>query len=292
MPDYMETSDDLLRLVIQPRRVDAHKGDNGVVGVVGGSRIFHGAPYFASISAMRAGADLVYLAAPKLVAPSIRALAPELIVFPLADAKLTRGAADALLKWLPEVDSLVLGPGLGRQNLDGVKKIVAQICLERKIRISLDSESQSREIYSLIKGKGCITTPHPGEFKRIFQVEVGNTLEQKIESVKTKALEFGITIVLKGHETVVSDGEKVYVNTTGSPAMTCGGIGDILSGVIGSFIASCSGTDTKAVEIAGAASYVVGKAGSRAADSKGFHIVASDILEQIPFVLKPFDRVS
>lgn len=292
MPDYVETSDDLLRRVIQPRKVDSHKGDNGFVGVVGGSRIFHGAPFFTSMSALRAGADLAYLAVPKLIASSVRSLAPELIVFPLADAKLTRGAADALLKWLPEVDSLVLGPGFGRQNLDGAKKVVSQICLEKKVRISLDSEAQNKELYSLIKGKDCITTPHPGEFKRVFQVDAGETLDQKIASVKSEASEFGLTIVLKAHETVISDGETVYVNRTGSPAMTCGGIGDTLSGVIGAFLASTSGTDVKSVEVAAAASYVVGLAGSKAADAKGFHIVASDIIEQIPFVLKPFDKVA
>ncbi len=292
MHDYIETSDELLRRVVQPRLIDSHKGNNGVVGVVGGSRIFHGAPFFSSMAALRTGADLAYLAVPKLIATSIRALAPELIVFPLADAKLTRGAADALLKWLPKVDSLVLGPGFGRQNLDGAKKVVSQICLERKVRVSLDSEAQNKELFSLIKGKDCVTTPHPGEFKRIFQVEAGETLAQKVASVRTKSSEFGLTIVLKGNETVISDGETVYVNRTGSPAMTCGGIGDTLSGVIGAFLASTAGKDVKSLEIAAAASYVVGMAGSRAAEEKGFHIVASDIIAQIPFVLKPFDRVA
>lgn len=292
MHDYIETSDELLRRVVQPRLIDSHKGNNGVVGVVGGSRIFHGAPFFASMASLRTGADLAYLAVPKLIATSIRALAPELIVFPLADAKLTRGAADALLKWLPKVDSLVLGPGFGRQNLDGAKKVVSQICLERKVRVSLDSEAQNKELFSLIKGKDCVTTPHPGEFKRIFQVEAGETLAQKVASVRTKSSEFGLTIVLKGNETVISDGETVYVNRTGSPAMTCGGIGDTLSGVIGAFLASTAGKDVKSLEIAAAASYVVGMAGSRAAEEKGFHIVASDIIGQIPFVLKPFDRVA
>ncbi|MGI0085063.1 MAG: NAD(P)H-hydrate dehydratase, partial [Nitrososphaerales archaeon] len=291
MADYMETSDDLLRRVIQPRRVDSHKGDNGVVAVVGGSRIFHGAPFLASMSALRAGADLAYLAVPKLVAASIRALAPELIVFPLADAKLTRGAADALLKWLPEVDSLVLGPGFGRQNLEGAMKVISQICLERKVRVSLDSEAQNKDLFSQIKGRDCVTTPHPGEFRRIFQLEAGETLEQKIISVKSKALEYGLTIALKGHETVISDGETVYVNRTGSPAMTCGGIGDTLSGVIGAFLAATSGTGVKSLEVVAAASYVVGLAGSRAAEEKGFHIIASDIIKQIPFVLRPFDRL-
>jgi ADP-dependent NAD(P)H-hydrate dehydratase len=290
MVDYVETSDDLLRKVIQPRHLDSHKGDNGVVAVVGGSRIFHGAPFFASISAARAGADLIYLGVPKLIAPSIRSLTPDLIVFPMADAKLTRGAADAFLKWLPEIDCLVLGPGLGRQNLEGARKIISQVASERKVRVSLDAEAQNVEMYSLLKGKDCLTTPHPGEFKRIFGQDPGKTLEERITSVKSKAKDFGITIVLKAHNSVISDGETVYVNKTGGAAMTCGGIGDTLSGVIGAFCAQAVGTDLKAVDIAGAASYVVGRAGERAESVRGFHIVATDIIEEIPFALKPFDR--
>lgn len=290
--EYEETSGELLKKVIQPRRLDSHKGDNGVVSVVGGSRIFHGAPFFASMSAMRAGADLIYLAVPKLIAPSIRALSPDLIVFPLADGKLTRGAAEGFLKWLPEIDSLVLGPGIGRQNLDGARKIVSDVALERKVRVSLDAEAQTREMFSLLRGKDCVTTPHPGEFKRIFGEAPGDNLNDRVKSVKSKAREFGITIVLKAHESVISDGDLVYVNRTGGAAMTCGGIGDTLSGVIGAFLAQAVGTDLKACEIVAACSYVVGSAGKKAEDIKGFHIVATDIIEQIPNVLKPFDRLT
>jgi ADP-dependent NAD(P)H-hydrate dehydratase len=289
--DYTETSDDLLRKIIQPRKVDSHKGDNGVVCVVGGSRLFHGAPFFASMASLRTGADLLYLAVPKLIATSVRSLSPDLIVFPIADAKLTTGAADALLKWLPEIDCLVLGPGIGRQNLDGAKKLVRDVCLERKVRATIDAEAQNLEIYGLVKGKGCVTTPHPGEFKRVFGQDTGNSLEAKLTSVNSKARESGLTIVLKGAETVISDGSDNYVNRTGSPGMTCGGIGDTLSGVIGTLIAQASGTDLKSVEIAAAASYVVGLAGKKAVSEKGFHIVATDIIDQISAVLKPFDKI-
>ncbi len=292
LEDYEETSDTLLARVIQPRQVDSHKGDNGIVGIVGGSRIFHGAPYLASMAALRTGADLVYLAVPKMIAASIRSLAPEIIVFPLADGKLTKGSAQAFLKWVPEIDSIVLGPGIGRQNLEGAKKIVGDICLERKVMLSLDAEAQDTTIYSMVKGKGCITTPHQGEFKRIFKVDAGAKLEEKISRVKEKASEFGLVIVLKSNETIVSDGSFTFVNRVGSPAMTCGGIGDTLSGVIGGLTAQCSGSGVKPLEIAAASSYVVGNAGARAAERKGFHIIASDIIEEIPTVLKPFDRLS
>ena len=291
MAAFEETSESLVNRVIQPRRRDAHKGDNGVVCVIGGSRVFHGAPFFASISALRAGADLVYLAVPKLIADPIRALGPELIVFPVADAKITKGAADAILKWLPEIDSLVIGPGIGRQNLDGIRKIIADICIERKVRACIDAEAQRVDLLSLIEGKDCVATPHPGEFRRVFGKDPGVSLEEKIAAAKEKAAEYKITIVLKGFETVITDGSSVFVNKEGSPAMTCGGIGDTLSGVIGSLLAQAAGTSIKSVDVAAAASYIVGRAGSVAAESRGFHIVATDIIEQIPYVMKQFDRV-
>jgi len=292
LSDYIETSDDLLFRVIPPRKIDSHKGDNGVVCIVGGSRLFHGAPFFASMSSLRTGADLAYLAVPKLIAVSVRSLSPDLIVFPIADAKLTTGAVDALLKWLPEIDSLVIGPGMGRQNLEGVKKLVREICLERKIKLVIDAEAQNLEVYKFVKEKGCITTPHPGEFKRVFGIDAGNSLDEKISNVRSKANEFGITIVLKGAETVISDGVVTFVNRVGSPGMTCGGIGDTLSGVIGALLAKRRASDLKSVEIAAAGSYIVGLAGRNAVSEKGFHIVASDIIDQIPTVLKPFDRIA
>jgi ADP-dependent NAD(P)H-hydrate dehydratase len=291
LEDYVETSDDLLRTVIQPRSQDSHKGDNGVVCVVGGSRLFHGAPFFSSMSCLRSGCDLVYLAVPKLIATAVRSLSPDLIVFPVADAKLTTGAADALLKWLPEIDCLVLGPGMGRQNLDGAKKLIRDLCLERNVRATIDAEAQHVDVYNLIKRKGCVTTPHPGEFRRIFGVDAGNSLEERLASVSAKAKEFDITVVLKGAETIISDGARTYINKTGSPGMTCGGIGDTLSGVIGGLLAQAKGTDTQTLEAVAAASYVVGLAGKKAVSEKGFHIVATDIIEEIPNVLKPFDRV-
>ena len=291
MVEYIETSEELLRKVIQPRKVDSHKGDNGVVCVVGGSRLFHGAPFFSSMSSLRTGADLVYLAVPKLIATALRSLSPDLIVFPIADAKLTTGAADALLKWLPEIDCLVLGPGMGRQNLEGAKKLIRDVCLERKVKTTIDAEAQNVEVYNLIKNKGCVTTPHPGEFRRVFGMDAGNSLEEKISAVSSKARDFGLTIVLKGAETVISDGSNTYVNKTGSPGMTCGGIGDTLSGVIGALISQSRGPEISSLEIAAAASYVVGLAGKKAVAEKGFHIVATDIIDQIPSVLKAFDRV-
>ncbi len=122
-------------------------------------------------------------------------------------------------------------------------------------------------------------------------MDAGSTLEEKLSSVSSKADQYGLTIVLKGSTSIISDGTTTFVNKTGSPGMTCGGIGDTLSGVIGALLAQARGTGLKSVEIAAAASYVVGLAGKDAVSDKGFHIVATDIIDHLPKVLKPFDRV-
>ena len=187
---------------------------------------------------------------------------------------------------------MILRGLMKRISLEGVEKIVSDVCLERKVRASLDAEAQNTKIYQFIKGRDCITTPHPGEFKRIFGEDPGNSLEEKIAAVSKQAASYGITIVLKGSNTVISDGSTVYVNKVGSAAMTCGGIGDTLSGVIGALLAQARGTELKSVEVAAAASYIVGLAGRKAAERRGFHIVSTDIINEISEVLKPFDRLS
>ncbi len=108
-----EVDEDYVKSRIPARKRSSHKGMNGVVCVVGGSRVYHGAPFHAAMGAARSGVDLVYLAVPAVVAGPVRSLSPDLIVFPLPDSKLTRGNATRLAGWLPELDCIAIGPGLG-----------------------------------------------------------------------------------------------------------------------------------------------------------------------------------
>jgi ADP-dependent NAD(P)H-hydrate dehydratase len=114
--DALEIEKEFVRQTIPPRKKDSHKGMNGVVCVVGGSRIYHGAPFSTAMAAARTGVDLVYVAVPAAVATPVRAMSPDLIVIPMPDSKLTRGNATRLAKWIPHVGCLAMGPGLGPQN--------------------------------------------------------------------------------------------------------------------------------------------------------------------------------
>ena len=278
--------EEFVKECIRPRRADSHKGDNGVVLVVGGSWMYHGAPFLAAMAALRCGADLAYIAAPEKIVPSIRALSPAIIAIPLTDMKLTRGAARRVLKILPRVDSLVIGPGLESGSEPGIELMVKEAVALGK-GIVLDAGALYPDILSYISGGRAVLTPHAGEFRRVFGVELSNELEKRVEAVKEQAGKNKVTILLKGRRDVISDGVEVMVNETGSPAMTAGGTGDILSGIVATFLA----WGVSPLKAAASAAWINGKSGELAAERLGLHIIATDLIDSIPQIMKRFDRI-
>jgi ADP-dependent NAD(P)H-hydrate dehydratase len=283
--NFVETSADMLSL-LPPRNPEARKGDNGLVLVVGGNRFYHGAPVFSALAAARCGADLVFLAVPNVIVNPVRSYTPDYIVFPLPDDRLTTGSVRKLLKWLPKIHSAVIGPGMGRQRLDALQFLIREL-LSRNVKLVIDADAIVPDIVKVAKGKQVVFTPHPGEFRRGFQSEFGNTIESKTEAVKRAAEVNSVTIVVKGFIDVVSDGSSVFVDRQGSAGMTIGGTGDALSGIISALLAK--GIDE--VHAGAIGTYIVGVAGSFACNRLGFHIVATDLIDEIPNVLRRFDRV-
>lgn len=271
----------------RPRRAESRKGENGIVCVVGGSALYHGAPFLAASGALRSGVDLVYLAVPRVIATAVRALSPNLIVMPLPDVKLTPGCVNRLLKWLPKVDALVLGPGLGKQRPDGMQLLVRELC-SSGVKILLDADALVSAVVQEVKGKPSVITPHAGEFKRVFDRDCGSSEKERAEAVREQAALAATTILLKGPTDVISDGARVVLNRTGTPAMTVGGTGDVLSGLVAGLMSK--GAEPMDAAIAGA--YANGLAGERAAARLGLHITATDVLEELPPVLRQFDRIT
>ncbi|MEM3403064.1 MAG: NAD(P)H-hydrate dehydratase [Nitrososphaeria archaeon] len=282
-----ETSQEFVKSIIKPRSKWSRKGDNGRVLVIGGSWMFHGAPFLASMAALRTGVDLVYLATPKMNALSIRSMSPDLIVFPLPDAKFKTGCAQRLIKWLPAVDCVIMGPGLGKGCEDGLKLVIKEMKY-RNIPMVLDADALHYDIVRLLNDKKHVVTPHAGEFNRLFGVVPSNKVEERCTLVEAKAKEVGVTILLKGPIDVISDGETTYLDHAGTPAMTVGGTGDVLSGIVGALIAK----GVPSCEAAAAGSYLNGKAGELAFQRKGLHITASDLIDTLPDVQKQFDKIS
>lgn len=272
--------------VLPPRRKDAHKRMNGTVCVIGGSRLYHGAPFLCGMGAMRSGVDLVYIAVPRVIAPSVRALSPDFIVIPLPDSKLTRGNVSKLLSWVRGIDTFAVGPGLGAQNAEEVAHCLSELKGQGK-GLVVDADALTPRSLEVIRKSNTVVTPHAGEFERLFGTSLPKDLDGRVSTVSEQAKKAGIVVLLKGPTDVVSDGEKVGLNDMHSPAMTVGGTGDVLTGVT----AGLAAKGVPLFDAACSAAFINGAAGAEAAHEFGMHITASDVANRIANAMRKFDVV-
>ena len=283
----LQLSASIVKKFIPARKSSSRKGDNGTVLVVGGSYIYHGAPILSSIAALRCGTDLVYTSVPKINVAATRSISPNLIVLPLVDQKLTKGAVRKLLGVIPRnLDSATIGMGLAVQERNSLLLLVKSL-LDRDVRLSLDASALIPEILPLLADKNVVVTPHSGEFKRLFGVVPPNSKKERITLVENKAKEHGVTVLLKGQTDVISDGKKTFLYTKKIPAMTVGGTGDVLSGLTAGMLAKNRNT----LESATAATFINGLAGKAVQKKLGLHMTSMDLLDEIPNVMKPFDKI-
>jgi NAD(P)H-hydrate epimerase len=278
----------IVKKFIPTRKRSSRKGDNGKVLVVGGSYMYHGAPVLSSLAALRTGTDLVYTAVPKNNVQSTRAISPDLIVIPLADSKLTRGSVNKLLGQIPkDLDSATIGMGLAIQDIEALKILVKSL-LDRDVRLSLDASALVKSILPIIKGKNVVVTPHFGEFYRLFGEEIPYEKKSQVNFIEKIAKKYSVTILLKGQTDIISDGTKTFQNSkTDSCAMTVGGTGDVLSGIIAGLLSR----NRNSLESSATAAYLNGLAGKFVQGKIGIHMVATDLIDALPYVSKPFDKV-
>ena len=272
---------------IAPRKSTSRKGENGIVLVVGGSYIYHGAPVLSSLAALRSGTDLVYTSVPKINVASTRSISPNLIVIPLVDQKLTLGAVKKLVGALPRnLHSATIGMGLAIQEKNSLLYLVKSL-LDRDVRLSLDASALIPEVLPILANKNVVVTPHAGEFKRLFGLILSDSTSERINLVEQNALKYGITILLKGPTDIISDGNVTYLCEKNTPAMTVGGTGDVLSGLVAGLLSN----NRNCLESAAAASFICSLAGKEIQSKLGLHITSMDLIDEIPNVMKPFDKI-
>ncbi len=259
---------------------------NGTVCVIGGSKLYHGAPFLCATGAMRTGVDLVFIAVPASIAGAVRALSPDFIVVPLPDAKLTRGNVTKLLAWVESADAYAIGPGLGPQNPEELANCVNRLKGIGK-GLVLDADALRPRVLESIKNTPTVVTPHAKEFERLFGASLPEETAARETMVAEKAKDAGITVLLKGPTDIISDGQRLAVNVTHSPAMTVGGTGDVLTGITAGLIAK----GVPAFEAACSAAYFNGYAGVEAARDLGLHITASDVANRLANAMKKFDTL-
>ena len=254
------------------RAADAHKGSFGHVLVAGGSAGKAGAVAMAAMAAMRTGAGLVTAAVPEPTLPLVAGFAPEMMTVPLA------AGATALLE---RKTVLAIGPGLGTDaSAEAALRTLLDGC---RVPVVIDADGLNllaREpgwVKKLARGRRLILTPHPGEMARLVGATVAGIEQDRLRVAREYATANGVTLVLKGHRTLVAHADgRVAVNTTGNPGMAKGGSGDILTGMIAAAIAQFPTRLPEAVE---AAVCLHGLAGNCAARRLDEHtMLATDTL--------------
>ncbi len=265
------------------RKETSHKGQNGMVLVVGGSLKYSGAPVLSSRAALRTGADLVITCIPESIAGSVRSDSPNMIVQSFPGDYLEPNHIPGILKLLKKFNSMVIGPGLSENpsSLEFVMELLKQVPKEKPVIIDADALKAIKDDLSLLREIPVILTPHQGEFKILFGDGLPKVWQERISYVKEIAGKISLSILLKGKYDVISNGEYSKVNRTGHEGMTVGGTGDVLAGILGAL----SAVNPNMFRVACASSYIAGKAGEIAAEDFGNSLLATDVIEKIPEVI-------
>lgn len=265
-----------IRGLLPVRKADSHKGNYGRIGIIGGSKGMTGAPYLASMGALKSGAGLVYTVVPDDIHDIMCIKSNETIVRSYDDT-------EECLDSLQDLDGIVLGPGLGSGEKS--RLLVKHILDSFHKPVVLDADGiNAVDDYNILWDRKGLTviTPHPGELSRLIGKEIKEIQNNRIYYSKYTAEKYNVITVLKGDKTVVADTENIYVNNTGNPGMATAGSGDVLAGVIISLI--CQGI--QAFDAGKIGVYTHGLAGDMAKDLIGeYGITASDILNHIPLAI-------
>lgn len=278
-----------IRKLLPKRKPDTHKGDYGHVFVVAGSIGMTGAAALCSEAALLSGSGLVTLGICKSLNPILAKKLTEIMTKPLPETReqsLSEKALPEILRFAEKIDCVAIGPGLSKnfstQKL--VKKLI--ISLKKPIVLDADGINALEEEKSILESAKApiVITPHPGEMSRLVTLSINEIARNKEKVAKNFANKYNVVCVLKGHRTVVAGPKgKIFINSTGNPGMASGGVGDVLTGMIASFI----GQGLRPFDAAKLGVYLHGLAGDLAAEEKGeVSLIASDILNKLPEAIK------
>lgn len=275
----------------EKRNPISSKGDYGKVLSICGSKKYPGAAFFAASGAVRIGAGLVTCAFPDSAYSAIASKLNEPIMMPLPcceEGFLARGALESLIPAAEKSDCMLVGCGLG--NTLGTSSVVEELLNGTSCPTVIDADginiiSANINMLEAVRGRAVIT-PHPGEMARLLRLTVEQVQSNRIVLAKAVAKKFGIVVVLKGANTVVSDGEKVYVNRTGNAGMARGGSGDLLAGIIAGLVAQ----GYSLMQAAMLGTYIHGACGDVTAKAFSEHgMTPTDMIDILPKLLSDYE---
>jgi NAD(P)H-hydrate epimerase len=277
-----------LKGVFSPRPLGAHKGTFGHLLIIAGSRGKKGAVVMSALSALRSGAGLVTTALPYSI-DTISQSAMEAMTLPVAETKegaLSLKAEKNILNAIAGKNAVAIGPGLS-QHQETVRLILNLITqIEVPMVIDADGLNALASDLSVLKNKkgAIILTPHAGEMGRLMGVSAETVQKDRIGMASSFAQKWGVIVVLKGAHTLIAapDG-SVAISNTGNPGMATAGTGDVLTGIIGGFLAG--GIDVKTAAIQGVVLH--GLAGDIACHDMGeVSLIAGDVIQNIPHAIQ------
>ncbi len=276
-----------MRELITKRSNDANKGSCGRLFVVAGSCGMTGAAYLAAKGALRSGAGLVTIGTAQSERPVVACMIPEAMTVALEDrcGRITEKSMKTILEYATKADAVVFGPGLG-QNGD-MHSILRGLLSEYSGKLVIDADGLNAlgKDCDILNDRACevVITPHPGEMSRLTGFSIEEIQKNRVAVAASFAEKYGIVVLLKGEGTVIADcSGQVKINSTGNSGMATGGTGDVLSGVVASFLGQ--GLSTFDATVLGA--YIHGKAGDMAAEKFGIHgLIAGDVADYTAFAI-------
>lgn len=266
------------------RSNDSHKGQNGKLLIIGGSETYHGAPVLAAKAALALHTDLVTIFVPDVIVSPIRALDPGYIVSSYASNYFTMSALAQLEPILQNVDTVLLGPGIGTEDetFHAIQNLLSKWTPDFP-QLVIDADALKALQTSLIP-EYTILTPHAGEFRQLTKLQLPSVkqIKARLQAIQEISEKFSPTVtwLVKGSTDIIFQGGKYYHNLTGLPAMTAGGTGDILAGVTAAFYSKTKNS----FEAASMASFITGLAAEQLIQDRPFDIIS--LLNYLPVVLQ------
>lgn len=269
------------------RREDSHKGDFGHALFIGGSRGMSGAIAMAGLSALRTGAGWVSLAVPDRCLETVAAVSPCLMMVPLdsdSQGRISVQAIEQLAPWFSKASCIAIGPGMGRSR--ELQLLMSKLLRKLTCPLVIDADGLNNLAESggwpLKTKQPVVITPHPGEWSRLSGIAAADRDAQCRMAILSASKFDAMTIVLKGHRTLITDGKSAVLNATGTPAMSVAGSGDVLTGIITGLI--CQGLTPR--DAAQLAVHVHGQAAEAAQRANRTHVVLpTELIEFVGKVL-------
>jgi len=271
------TDANFVSAIMPKRKVDSHKGTFGKVLVIAGSSGMMGAAVLTASAALRSGSGLVILCVPDSIKEFVNTMSLEVVVAGFKEIE----------ENARECDVIAIGPGLSKGK--DIDKLINSLLRSSNLKKALVLDADALNAITdpnILKSNGLdiVITPHPGEFARLAGKSVEEIQKDRMGYASRFAVDFGVTVVLKGAYTVIAGKDKqIYVNPVANPAMASAGVGDALTGLIASLI----GQGMTGFDAAVAGTFIHGMAGNLSASLKGRQgLIASDIIESIPYTIE------